>query len=237
MLTVYIGFDKREQIAYDVCAASLLRHASKPVNVVPLRIDKLGAQGLMTRPVIKTESGKMYDVLSDAMQATEFASSRFLSLLLQQEGWAIFVDCDVIFLRDVYDILLEIDTRKALYCVKHEHAPAEAIKMDGQAQTAYPRKNWSSFFAFNAGHKSNEKLKIETINTLPGRDLHRFCWLEDEEIGELGPWWNWLVNVQPMPERPAVAHFTLGGPWFEGWAGADHDDLWIEERDKWQSRR
>ena len=75
------------------------------------------------------------------------------------------------------------------------------------------------------------------INTLPGRDLHRFCWLEDEEIGELEPRWNWLVNVQPMPPMPAVAHFTLGGPWFDGWPGAEHDDLWVKERDKWQMKR
>lgn len=236
MITVFIGYDKREQVAFDVCANSLRRHASKPVNIVPLKIDKLNAQGLITRQVVK-QNGQMFDVVSNAPQATEFATSRFLSLLLHQQGWAIFVDCDVIFMRDIYEIFKEIDSRKPLFCVKHEHAPAEAVKMDGQAQVAYPRKNWSSFFAFNAGHNANKRLTLEMINTLPGRDLHRFCWLKDEEIGELCNDWNWLVNVQPKPARPAVAHFTLGGPWFENWPGADYDDYWLEEQFKWQTKR
>jgi hypothetical protein len=50
---------------------------------------------------------------------------------------------------------------------------------------------------FNCDHPSNKKLTVEMINTLPGRDLHRFCWLEDDEIGELDPGWNWLVGEQP----------------------------------------
>jgi hypothetical protein len=103
--------------------------------------------------------------------------------------------------------------------------------MDGQSQTAYPRKNWSSVFAFNASHKSNKALTLSMVNTLPGRDLHRFCWLNDDEIGELGNEFNWLVGVHKKPENPIVAHFTLGGPWFPDWQGADYDDIWLEARE------
>jgi hypothetical protein len=236
VLTVYIGYDAREQVAFDVCVASLLRHASKPVNVVPLRIDKLNRQGLITREVTK-QGGQMFDVVSNAPQSTEFATSRFLSLLLHQQGWAIFVDCDVIFLGDVYEIESELNPNKAIYCVKHEHAPKPGTKMDGQAQIPYPRKNWSSFFAFNARHASNMALTLEMINTKAGRDLHAFFWLSDDEIGGLGNQWNWLVGVQPKPNTPIVAHYTLGGPWFDGWQDAEYDDLWNYEHYLWQSRR
>jgi len=233
-LTVYIGYDAREEIAYEVAASSLRRHASYPVNVQPLRLDKLEPQKLITRP-LQRMGLKMFDRISEAPQSTEFAASRFLAPLLHQEGWAIFVDCDVIFMRDVYEILPFLDDEKAVACVQHKHEPTEFTKMDGQDQTRYQRKNWSSFFAFNASHPANRRLTYDMVNTLPGRDLHRFCWLVDSEIGELPAQFNWLVNVQPMPAEAAVAHFTLGGPWFKDWLGAESDELWLEEL-AWHSK-
>ncbi len=66
------------------------------------------------------------------------------------------------------------------------------------------------------------------INSRPGRDLHAFYWLADDEIGDLQPQWNWLVNQTPRPQNLGIAHFTLGGPWLPGWKPAAHDDLWTE---------
>ena len=227
MLSVWIGYDKREPIAWDVCAYTLAEHASQPVFIQPLRIDKLKAQGLCTRQVTKKD-GQMWDVTSSAPQSTEFAISRFLVPLMQQTGWAIFMDCDMIFLRDIYEILPLLDDTKAAMCVKHKHWPAEDTKMDNQIQTHYQRKNWSSVVAFNCDHPSNKKLTVGMINNMTGRDLHAFCWLTDDEIGELPNDWNWLVNVQDKPENPAIAHYTLGGPWFDGWEAQDHDQLWLD---------
>lgn len=225
MLTVYIGYDEREPIAYDVLEYSIRRHASEPVNIQPLHLDTLTKKGLMTRPFEK-KNGRFYDPISEAPASTEFAISRFLAPVLQQSGWAIFMDCDMVFTDDICDIWQEIDPRYAVQCVKHEHKPTEAMKMDGQAQTIYRRKNWSSFFVFNADHEANKRLTLEKINTLAGRDLHAFCWLKDNEIGELHHGWNWLVNVEPKPQKLYNAHFTLGGPWFPEWKAQPNDDLW-----------
>jgi hypothetical protein len=41
--------------------------------------------------------------------------------------------------------------------VQHDYKPKEKFKMDGQQQTLYPRKNWSSFVVFNCAHPSNKK--------------------------------------------------------------------------------
>jgi len=79
MLSVYIGYDKREVIAWDVCSYTLGKYASKPVFVQPLKLDKLKGQGLITRNTIAK-----HDVVSDAALSTEFANSRFIVPLLQQ---------------------------------------------------------------------------------------------------------------------------------------------------------
>lgn len=227
-LTVYIGFDKREPVAWEVCAYTLQKYASAPVNIQPLEKDKLERLGLLTRKVVKRD-GQMWDTVSDAPQSTEFAASRFLVNFLQQSGWAIFMDCDMIFTGDIYDIERELDKKYALMCVKHDHNPKESTKMDNQIQTTYPRKNWSSFFAINVDHTANLGLMINDVNTRAGRDLHRFFWLKDHEIGQLDDGWNWLVNEQPEPDYLHVAHFTNGGPWFDNWMQQPNDDKWIKE--------
>ena len=221
MLTVYIGFDSREPIAWEVCAHSLMKHASHPINIQPLKLDKLKSQGLITRPT----HGK-HDIISDAPLSTEFAASRFLVPIIHPAGWAIFMDCDMVFLDDIHSI--ELDNSKAVMCVQHEQEVMENFKMDGCLQTQYNRKNWSSFVAFNCDHPANRRLAIDDVNRRTGRELHSFYWLNDSEIGALDNRWNWLVNVQEKPENPAVAHFTLGGPWFADWYPRENDEIWTE---------
>jgi lipopolysaccharide biosynthesis glycosyltransferase len=224
-MKAYIGYDPREDAAYRV-AAKTLRETSG-IEAEPLVEERLRAAGLLWRPVDRR--GRMHDLVSGSDQSTEFAISRFLVPMLCQSGWALFADCDVVFLRDVGALLpLCQPWQKAVYVVKHRHTPADPWKMDGQAQLAYPRKNWSSVMLFNCDHPAHRRLSLHDVNTRPGRDLHAFYWLHDDEIGELSREWNWLVGVQPKPERPAIAHFTLGGPFTPGWKGAEHDDIWME---------
>lgn len=226
-MKAFIGFDPRESAAYAVAAATLWKTSG--IVAEPLVEDRLRAAGLLWRPVDRR--GRMHDLTSGADQATEFAISRFLVPILCQQGLALFTDCDVVMLRDVRTVTMEPgfdNGGKAVYVVKHDHRPGEQWKMDGQAQLAYPRKNWSSVVLWNCDHPAHQRLNLHTVNAMPGRWLHAFGWLHDHEIGELPPEWNWLVGVQPKPERPAIAHFTLGGPFTPGWKGAEHDELWLE---------
>ena len=64
----------------------------------------------------------------------------------------------------------------------------------------------------NCDHPGNRRLNLQMLNSWPGRDLHAFSWLADEEIGSLPGEWNWLVGLQDKPESPAIAHYTLGTP-------------------------
>lgn len=204
---------------------SLLKCTAAPLDVTLLKAEPLTARGLLWRPV-DTRGDAIYDIVSNAPCATEFSNSRFLVPILCTAGWALFVDCDVVFLADVDEIFRLADPTKAVMVVKHDHRPAAETKMGGAAQTLYPRKNWSSVMLINCDHPANRRLTLSDVNARPGRDLHAFYWLADSEIGELPARWNWLVNEQPMPFDPAIAHFTNGGPFTAGWPGAPFDDLW-----------
>lgn len=221
-MRVFIGYDQREAEAYRVAVKSL-KAVSPRADVTPLDVDRLAAFGLLRRHVDRR--GQMYDLTSNAPQSTDFAVSRFLVPHLAQTGWALFTDCDVVFLSPIEHLFALADPRYAVMVVKHEQAGG-GTKMDGQAQTSYARKNWSSVCLFNADHPANRRLSLQDVNERPGRDLHAFYWLHDSEIGELPAEWNWLAGVQPPPVSPAIAHFTLGGPWLPNWPGAEHDEIW-----------
>lgn len=230
---VFIGWDPRETVAFDICRWSLARRCSRPVSVYPIMEKTLRQMNppLYTRPQERRDGGQLWDLISDAPMSTEFAITRFLTPHLAQEGWALFIDCDMLVLGDVSDLFKKADPSYAVQVVKHIHVPAETTKMDDQIQTTYRRKNWSSVMLFNCDHPANRRLTVEKINTLPGRDLHAFCWLEDDEIGSLPLDWNYLVGVSPEIDRPLLAHYTLGTPDMkqvtvpEPWA----DQWWLEK--------
>lgn len=222
-MRVYIGHDPREQVAYDVAVHSL-KQVTPSATVTPLKLDRLHDSGLFRRPMDRR--GLIYDLHSNAPCSTDFAISRFLVPHLAQSGWALFVDCDVVFLSDIAELFDQADPSKAVMVVKHDMPETGPMKMDGQPQTSYPRKNWSSVIMFNCDHPANRRLSLQDVNERPGRDLHAFYWLHDSEIGSLAPCWNWLVGVQPKPLFPKIAHFTLGGPFTTDWKGAEHDEIW-----------
>jgi len=218
-LRVYIGHDSREQKAFDVAAKTARAFGC---DVIPLYEDRLRASGMLTRPTDRR--GGMWDLNSNAPQSTEFAISRFFVPLLAHSGWCLFADADVVFMEDPHELLSIADNGKALHCVKHPPFDLAQTKMDGQIQTQYSRKLWSSVILWNADHPANKRLNLMTLNQWPGRDLHRFAWLADDEIGSLPAEANWLVNIQPKPARPIVAHYTLGTPDMIGESA--HSDIW-----------
>ena len=233
-LSVYVGWDPREQDAFDVCRFSLDRHASAALRIHPIRKDALVAQGLYSRPT-ETRDGQLWDVISGAPMSTEFAITRFFVPLLAKARndtgtWAVFCDCDFLWTSDIYAMLDRLDARKALYCVQHSHLPTEQVKMDNQVQTQYSRKNWSSLMVFNLRHPAHDALRADVLNTVPGRDLHRFCWLRDEDIGGLDVTWNWLEGYSPLDHRtPHAIHFTRGGPWLPQYKNVTFGELWEKE--------
>jgi len=216
-MKIFIGWDSREEDAYKVCVHTIKKHASKDVEIVPLKRDELIKQGLYTRD----EGGNV---------STEFAYTRFLTPhLAGYKGWALFIDCDFLFTRDVAELFSLADPQYAVMCVQHDYTPSAAIKMDGQKQVAYPRKNWSSCVLWNCGHPANAIITPDIVNTETGAFLHRFQWLSDNLIGELPLEWNWLEGEYEKPDEiPAVIHYTNGGAWFKECQDVDYAQEWLD---------
>lgn len=158
--------------------------------------------------------------------STEFAISRFMTPILAGAGLAVFTDADVMVRTPLTQLFDGIDPSKAVSVVQHRFDPPQGVKMDGQAQTRYARKNWSSVCVFNCDHPSNRALTVDLVNTVPGRDLHRFCWLQDDEIGALDPKWNWLAGHSDPSIDPAIVHFTDGTPDMPGYENQPFADEW-----------
>lgn len=222
-LKVYVGYDSREDIAWQVCRLSLNRHASIPVEVYPLRQDTVRELGLYTRP-------------QDKGAATEFSLTRFLvPYIAAHEGWTVFVDCDFLFTTDIARLLDSLDPAKAAYVVQHDYVPRSASKMDGQVQTTYPRKNWSSFMVFNGAHPAIKALTPDVVNTQSPAYLHRLSWVEDKDLGALDLGWNFLEGEYDKPAQvPPAIHYTNGGPWFPNCQHVDFADLWIAEKARFE---
>jgi len=217
-MKIFVGYDPREDIAYQVCKHSI-ETKSTMADVRPLVQKELRDAGWYTRPV-------------DKLASTEFTFTRFLvPELMNFKGWALFMDCDMILTTDIKELFDQADPKYAVMCVQHDYTPKEGIKMDGQKQTIYPRKNWSSVVLFNCGHPSNAVLTQDIVNDqeLNGAYFHRFSWLKDEEIGELDHTWNYLVGVYDDIEKPKLIHYTEGGPWFENYRNCEFNDLWKKE--------
>ena len=95
-------------------------------------------------------------------------------------------------------------------CVCSMNISGETVKFLGEAQSAYPKKNWSSLMLLNCGRCN--KLTVDYVNTATGLELHRFHWLEgDHEIGAIEGGWNHLVDVEVPPAPMLLLFWPLAG--------------------------
>ena len=84
-MKVFIGYDPRQPVAFQVCAQSVWENASKPVEIVRLDLRNL--------PI--TRRG-----------LTEFTYSRFLVPYLSNfEGYSLFLDSDILVRGDVHELV------------------------------------------------------------------------------------------------------------------------------------
>ena len=214
LIKIFVGYDRRIPVAFQTLVHSVTARASQPVSFCPINLTNLGK--LYTRDINK-------------LQSTEFSFSRFFTpYLCNYEGWALFVDNDIIALDDIAKLWALRDDKYAVMCVKHDHNPAEEEKFMHSTQTRYQKKNWSSVMLFN-----NPKCKALTkdyVNNASGLELHQFKWLNDDSlIGELPQRWNHLVDYTQAKEPPALVHYTEGGPFYPDYANCDYAKEWFKE--------
>jgi hypothetical protein len=217
MIRIFIGYDPREAVAFHAASHSLLTRSSLPLAITPLALSTLS--GLMDRP-------------RDPLQSTDFSFSRFLiPLLCDYQGWAIYMDCDVLVRDDISRLWACRDERYAVQVVKQQQDVSKGVKFLGARQVAYGKKNWSSVMLFN--NPRCTRLTAEYVNTASGLDLHQFKWLSDDAlIGDLPAQWNHLVGYSTPSDDAALVHFTDGGPYFAPWKDCEFADEWFRERQR-----
>ena len=217
MINVFIGYDSKEKVAYNVLSHSIIQNSTKPVAITPIALNNLKDDFVRER---------------NNISSTEFSFSRFIiPHLMNYQGWALFMDCDMLMFEDIAELWRMRDDSKAIQVCKHDYIPKQKTKFLGQTQTAYPKKNWSSFMLMNC--KKCSTLTPDYVNRASGLELHQFKWLESEDlIGDLPLEWNWLVGEYEHKEDVKNVHYTEGGPWFTDYRECDYADDWFKNHDE-----
>ncbi len=211
-IPIFVGYDRREAVAYHVCCQSIIERSSVPVAFYPLHLGMLG---------------QYTETHTDGSNA--FIYSRFLiPSIMQWKGHALFVDGDMIVKDDIANLWEMRRHDKAVQVVKHDYQTKFPVKYLGAKNESYPRKNWSSVMLWNCAHFHNRRLTPDYVERNTGAHLHRFSWLEDQFIGELPPEWNHLV-LEYEDRDAKLNHYTVGTPCFPEYAQAERSDEWWNE--------
>ena len=166
MINIFIGYDSKETVAFNILSYSILKNSTRPVAITPVNLQNI--KDNFTRERSNIES-------------TEFSFSRFIvPHLMNYKGWALFMDCDQLMLADVAELWRLRDERYAVQVCKHDYIPRADKKFLGQVQTKYEKKNWSSFMLMNCDKCT--ALTPDYVNTATGLQLHQFKWLADEHL-------------------------------------------------------
>jgi lipopolysaccharide biosynthesis glycosyltransferase len=214
MIPVFIGYDPREAIAFHVCANSIIRHSSQPVQIIPVALN-------LFRDYTETHTDG----------SNHFIYTRFLvPYMMQWQGHAIFIDGDMIVRDDIARLWELRDHSKDVQVVKHNYKTRMPIKYLGSKNEDYPRKNWSSVILWNCNSYPNRKLTPDYVMKATGAELHRFTWCTDDRIGELPPEWNWLPDEYGANPDAKLLHYTLGTPCFHEFADTPQGSEWHRER-------
>lgn len=209
-INMVVGFDQRESIAYHTFIQSIMEKSSLPVSFTPLAINTL-------KGYRETHTDKSND----------FIYSRFLTPYLNSfSGWAIFADGDMICQSDIKELWDLRDDSKAVLVVKHDYKTKAQKKYLGNINKDYPKKNWSSLILWNCAHPKHKLLTPDFISNQTGKFLHRFSWLEDEDIGDLPKDWNWLAIEYPENKNAKLIHYTLGTPCFKEYWDSEMSEIW-----------
>jgi hypothetical protein len=184
-LPIAIGYDHRQPVSFMVLAHSLIKHSSVPIAITPLVLPTLGLRRAGLTP---------------------FTFSRFMVPELQNyEGWAAFMDIDMIVLGDIAELFALANDRYAVMVCKNEL-----------------RFEWTSLMLFNCA-----KCKMLTPKYVQeANGLHKIEWAPEKEIGDLPPQWNHLVGYDDPDPNAKLVHFTQGIPAFPETQDCEFADEW-----------
>ena len=211
-IKVFCGWDQRESAGWHVFASSVIRRASKPVELIALN-----SMGLPPG-------------------SNSFTLSRFLvPALCEFKGHAIFCDgVDMQCIADIVELDSLFDSQYAVQVVKHgEYVSSHKRKYIGTDmecdQSQYSRKNWASLMLVNASHSAWFGLTPQAIEMKSPMQLLQFQDLLDSEIGELPKEWNVLVDEGQDLTGAKMLHWSNGIPGFRHYKNSRRSGDWFDE--------
>ena len=85
MIPIFVGYDPKEAVTFHVCVNSIIRHASQPVQIMPIALN-------MFRDYTETHGDG----------SNQFVYTRFLvPHLMGFTDWAIYIDGDMVVRDDI----------------------------------------------------------------------------------------------------------------------------------------
>lgn len=209
---VFAGYEEAEAIGFHVFCHSLIRRASIPISITPL-----ASQGL-------------------PKGSNSFTLSRFLvPYLCGFKGWAIFADAsDMMMEADIAELWAMRAPTMAVQVVKRaEYKTRHPVKYRGTKLQGpnrdYERKNWASLMLINCEHRAWVGVTPERIAAKPVLDWLQLRHIPDDQIGELPPEWNCLIDEGHESEGAKILHWTAGIPAFPMYRSAPGArDWWAE---------
>jgi hypothetical protein len=210
-MKVFAGYDPREACGYHVFVGSLLHHASCGVSIQALS-----------------------DVIQNGSNA--FTMARFdVPALCEYRGHAIFLDgSDMLMLGDIAELDALFDPRYAVQVVKHpDYTSAHERKYVGTEmeceQSNYWRKNWASAMIVNCEHRAWRPRNPAAWSRLQRLQFQN---LLDDEIGEIPPQWNVLIDEGQDDEDAKILHWSSGIPSFRHYRNARRSLDWFAAHDR-----
>lgn len=198
MLRVFIGFDHRQFVSFNVLQQSIFRHSSKPVAITPLVINK--------EPYLNDLVKDQLPIKKQGL--TPFTFSRFLvPSLCNYEGWALFLDSDILVRSDIAELFSLADDKYAVMVSKNK------IEFE-----------WSSVMLFNCA-----KCKMLTPNYIENFTSTKLLWINPEEVGNLPSEWNHLVGYDEKRPDAKLIHYTQGNPCFPETIDCEYAKDWHDE--------
>jgi lipopolysaccharide biosynthesis glycosyltransferase len=215
-ITIVVGFDQREAVAYHVFCQSIIDKSSMPIQFIPLALN-----------TIKVYEEQHLD------GSNRFIYSRFLTpYLMNYTDWAIYADGDMVCNHDIAELWRLRDKSKADQVVKHDYKTKKKVKYFNNINEDYPKKNWSSLILWNCSHESNKALTPMMVANASGSFLHRFSWLEESEIGEINKEWNWLAIEYKDNDEAKIIHYTLGTPCLNEYRNSNMANYWCAAKER-----
>jgi len=229
-LRIFIGYDERQPVSYNVLQQSIVARSSKPVAITPLVLSTLP----LTRRGL-----------------TPFTFSRFLvPWLCGYRGWALFLDLDMLVLGDIAELFGYIDDDKAVVVCKEQQRfewasailfncghPANAILTPDYVQDeerckgphtinwfkdealigAFPAQ-WNHCVGYNPP-RPDAKLAhytqgIPAFPEIKGCEFSDEWWAEFRRCGATQPWLTLMgrsVHVVKMPDGRIVPKLSEEG--------------------------